>query len=439
MGWLLDQARAIRDQDASLADPLGWFDRQQWPIWSLQADITREVEKDGSRVLVPSCNGAGKTHIAALIAAWFALRYRRENARVVIIGPSWDQLRDGTHAIIGGLDLGAGVAPLRERHLTVDARRAIVWRSPPKGWSASRPRKLLQGLHASRMLVILEEGNEIPPPLWQEATAAIVSGGISHILGIFNPTSTGTPAHQASESGAWTVMPISAFDTPNFTGEPVATILSETLPTQAWAEEQKALLTPGDYRARVLGEWPERSEYTLINPEWIETAMHRAPETNGDGNWWAIDPGSGGDPTTVYRHGGDHCEKVPIGKYAHSDDREAVGRYLAERAIREGIEKAVVDTFGVGADHAVTMAAFRDSESKAVTIRSINSGDRQKLRGREKRQYANPRAMWGWQLRDRLEKGTITLPLDRELRRQIVELRQSPRSDGLLELEAKKE
>ena len=130
-------------------------------------------------MLVPSCNGAGKTHIAALIAAWFALRYRRENARVVIIGPSWDQLRDGTHAIIGGLELGAGVSPLRERHLTVDGRRAIVWRSPPKGWSASRPRKLLQGLHASRMLVILEEGNEIPPPLWQEATAAIVSGGIS--------------------------------------------------------------------------------------------------------------------------------------------------------------------------------------------------------------------------------------------------------------------
>ena len=68
MGWLIDQARAIRDQDASLADPLGWFERQQWPIWSQQADITRAIAQDGSRVLVPSCNGAGKTHIAALIA-----------------------------------------------------------------------------------------------------------------------------------------------------------------------------------------------------------------------------------------------------------------------------------------------------------------------------------------------------------------------------------
>ena len=107
----------------------------------------------------------------------------------------------------------------------------------------------------------------------------------------------------------------------------------------------------------------------------------------------------------------------------------------SERALR----KATVDTFGVGADHAVTMAAFRDSDDQSVTIRSINSGDRQKLRGREKRQYANPRAMWGWRLRDRLQKGTITLPDDRELRRQIVELRQSPRNDGLLELEAKKD
>ena len=112
-----------------------------------------------------------------------------------------------------------------------------------------------------------------------------------------------SPAHGRSCRSA-------AFDTPNFTGEPVAPILRETLPTQDWADEQKTLLTPGDYRARVLGEWPERSEYTLINPEWIDKAMHRSPDTNGTGNWWAIDPGSGGDPTTVYRHAADHCEKV---------------------------------------------------------------------------------------------------------------------------------
>ena len=156
MGWLIDQARAIRDQDATLADPLGWFEQQQWPIWSLQRDITREIAKDGSRVLVPSCNGAGKTHIAALIAAWFALRYR-ENARVVIIGPSWDQLRDGTHAIIGGLELGAGVSPLRERHLTVDGTASDCLALPAEGLvglaateAAAGPARITHARHPRR-------------------------------------------------------------------------------------------------------------------------------------------------------------------------------------------------------------------------------------------------------------------------------------------------
>ena len=117
------------------------------------------------------------------------------------------------------MELGPGVEDLRERYLRIDGKRAIVWRSPPKGWSAARPRKLLQGLHRRRMLVIIEEANEIPPSLWTEATTAVVSGGVSHVLAILNPTDTGTPAHQATESGAWTVVPIGVDDTPNFTGE----------------------------------------------------------------------------------------------------------------------------------------------------------------------------------------------------------------------------
>ena len=431
-------AAALAELDAVIdPDPVAWCEGRGAPLWSKQIQIARAVEQPGARVIVPSCNGSGKTHLAADLAAHFALRWRHEDAMVVIIGSSWDQLRDGTHALIGAMELGSGVEELRERYLRIDGKRAIVWRSPPKGWSAARPRKLLQGLHRRRMLVIIEEANEIPPSLWTEATTAVVSGGVSHVLAILNPTDTGTPAHQATESGAWVVVPIGVDDTPNFTGEAVSAAARNALPTRAWAEEQQRALTPGEYRARVLGEWPERSEYALIETEWIDTAMARdAPKEEANGNayrvGWCFDPGSGGDPNTVVERKGSVVRRVDLPRDVRfSSDREAVSRDIALVMEQRSIDRITVDTFGVGADHAVHLAAL----GKRVT--SINSGDRQKLTAAQAKIYDNPRAVWAWSLRKLMQEGAITLPNDRDVRRQLIELRQKPHAGGKLALEPK--
>ena len=84
-----------------------------------------------------------------------------------------------------------------------------------------------------------------------------------------------------------------------------------------------------------------------------------------------------------------------------------------------------VDTFGVGADHAV---APRCRLGKRVT--SINSGDRQKLTAAQAKIYDNPRAVWAWSLRKLMQEGNITLPNDRDVRRQLIELRQKPHAGG---------
>ena len=86
--------------------------------------------------------------------------------------------------------------------------------------------------------------------------------------------------------------------------------------------------------------------------------------------------------------------------------------------------KITVDTFGVGADHAVHLAAL----GKRVT--SINSGDRQKLTAAQAKIYDNPRAVWAWGLRKLMQEGAITLPNDRDVRRQLIELRQKPHAGG---------
>ena len=158
-------AAALAELDAVIdPDPVAWCDSRGAPLWSKQIQIARAVEQPGARVIVPSCNGSGKTHLAADLAAHFALRWRHEDAMVVIIGSSWDQLRDGTHALIGAMDLGSrrGRAARAVSSHRRQARDRVA--QPTEGLvSAARPRKLLQGLHRRRMLVIIEEANEIPP------------------------------------------------------------------------------------------------------------------------------------------------------------------------------------------------------------------------------------------------------------------------------------
>ena len=70
-------------------------------------------------------------------------------------------------------------------------------------------------------------------------------------------------------------------------------------------------------------------------------------------------------------------------------------------------------------------------------VTSINSGDRQKLTAAQAKIYDNPRAVWAWGLRKLMQEGTITLPNDRDVRRQLIELRQKPHAGGKLALEPK--
>ena len=179
------------------------------------------------------------------------------------------------------------------------------------------------------------------------------------------------------------VVPIGVDDTPNFTGEVVSAAARNALPTRAWAEEQQRALTPGEYRARVLGEWPERSEYALIEPEWIDMAMAReAPKEDQNGKrWWCFDPGSGGDPSTqswsvrgssVY----DGSELPRVTLQILSSDRD---RKLAELLLViayggiHGVDAITVDTFGVGADHAVAHCWRSGSASHPSTAETGRS------------------------------------------------------------------
>jgi hypothetical protein len=75
----------------------------------------------------------------------------------------------------------------------------------------------------------------------------------------------------------WHVETISAFDTPAYTGEKVPDELLPLLVSPQWVEERKRRwgVTSPIYQSKVLGEFPEVSDDTLIQPKWIEAAPAR--------------------------------------------------------------------------------------------------------------------------------------------------------------------
>jgi hypothetical protein len=94
----------------------------------------------------------------------------------------------------------------------------------------------------------------------------------------------GNPDDPASRSATickpdsgWHVETISAFDRPAYTGEKVPDELLPLLVSPEWVGERKRRwgVTSPIYQSKVLGEFPDVSDDTLIQPKWIEAAQAR--------------------------------------------------------------------------------------------------------------------------------------------------------------------
>jgi phage terminase large subunit len=77
---------------------------------------------------------------------------------------------------------------------------------------------------------------------------------------------------------AW--ITVSAFDIPAYTGESVRADLLPLLVSPEWMEERKLCwgVDSPIYQSKVLGEFPDLSDDTLILPKWIEAAQKRTLE-----------------------------------------------------------------------------------------------------------------------------------------------------------------
>lgn len=345
-----DQAERYRHDIAAWAR-----DRLGVHLWSKQVEIAASVTKN-RRTAVQSAAGIGKSFLAAVISLWWIDTHPPGEAIVVTTAPTgeqvgailWEEIRK--HHRLGDLP-GTVQRGLPVRWVLDDGTLVGLGRKP-----ADHSQSAFQGIHRRYVLVILDEAGGVAANLWAGAEA-ITTNEDCRILAIGNPDDSSSHfAGVCSRAGLWHPIKVSAFDTPNLTGEHVPHEMRMVLPSAQQIEDLRIEWgeTNPLFIAKVLGEFADADD-GLIPLSWIQAAQHRWVEWNAgyDGthqppgrNIFGVDVARfGEDKTAIANRQGDVVHEVQT--WSKLDTVAVTG--LVEARLAQHIQStSVVDADGIG-------------------------------------------------------------------------------------------
>jgi len=424
-------------------DPVAWArERLGRELWSAQRRVMEAV-RDNRHVAVRSSFQTGKSFVAATIAAHWIDTHPPGEAFVVSTATTESQVKAILwHEI--GLAHAAGNLPGRlnqtEWWLDVNGRPQMVGmgRKP-----ADANPTALHGIHRKYVLVIIDEAAGVAPSIW-DAAEGLAAGYYCRILAIGNPDDPLSQFAEVSKPGSgWLSFKISAFDTPAFTGEKVSQAVLDVLVSKVYAEERLKRWGADNpkYITKVLGEFPEVSENSLILPGWVKAAQERTLQPMRPSEL-GVDVGAGGDKTVIaHRRGG--VVRI-VNRQRQPDTMKACGNVIsAMRAC--GAEVAKVDEIGVGKG---LVDRAREQHYNVVGVNVGKAADRVlKRKGKREvdehddaEQFLNRRAQGYWRLRELFLMEEIDIdPADEELAAQLVDIRYERLSNGVIKIESKEE
>lgn len=424
----LDASTIPPEPHPYLTDPVGWVKtRLGGHLWSKQQEIARSVVAN-RRTAVKSCHNAGKSHLAGKIAAWWIDVHPPGEAFIVSTAPSYPQV----HAILWEEIRKAAKTPGREPLMgrvlqsdewKLDDGTLVGWGRKP----ADTDQHGFQGIHRRYVLVILDECCGIPEQLWT-AVEAITTNADCRILAIGNPDDPNTEFGKVCKPGSgWNTIKVSAFDTPNFTDEPFPDELRPLMLDPHWVEDKKRRWgeTSPRYVSKVLGEFPEVGDDTLISPRWIEAAQQRTLEP-GSHTVLGVDVARFGSDRTVFSLVRGPVMRI-IGDYSKQRTTETTGRVIDAKRERM-VDEIHVDGVGVGSGVVDELLELGhdvvDMQSGAAAV--------------DREHFANARAEWWWALRQRFEDGDADIdPADDELAAQLGAMKFKYTARGQVLIESK--
>ena len=445
--------------------------------WGKQRDILSAIAHN-RKVAVRSCNGAGKTFTAAVAVLWWLMSY--DNAIVITTAPSERQVKELLWREIRQLYM-----PRRDTIGGKLTRTRLDFASNRYAYGFStNTEDRFQGFHSGNILVIVDEASGVDEFIYY-AISGILTTQNAKLLLIGNPhglAGTFYDAFHKNRKGYHTVH-ISAFDTPAFTEagitaeniadleypDPVTdtdvipadntvmpaenTVIpadAHVIPADAGTQGKTnhansriplglstplwALSTFNEYgpqssvfQTRVLGQFPEAANDTLIALRDIESAVKRPHVVQPDDKpIVGLDIARFGDDKTVIivRHG---MRVLHIEELRKSDLVNTTGRVITV-ADEFKVRHVMIDEVGIGAGVLDTL-----KQDKKFITTGINGGSRSD----DPNKYGNLRAQIFDGLRQRFADGQISIPNDPELISQLASLTYRYNARGQLLLESK--
>jgi phage terminase large subunit len=173
-------------------------------------EIFNAIEAGERKILVRSCNGAGKTTALAAICNWYFSTYK--DSIVLTTASSSTQVRRN---LWGEIRKQARSARLYRGKSTTSTNTSIHVNDKHfmLGISPAIPENAM-GFHAPHMLIAVDEATGIDTDII-DALMGNLTGVDAQIVMICNPIASDSFAYEAEASGEWHVIAISAFDHPN--------------------------------------------------------------------------------------------------------------------------------------------------------------------------------------------------------------------------------
>ncbi len=235
-------------------------------LWSKQEEVIRSVWKN-KYTAVKSGNSVGKSHISAQVAlAYLASFYP---SKVITTAPTFTQVENILWKEIASLYKKSKI-PFGGDLLKTELRLAPEWFAI--GISTNEVNRF-QGFHSPYLLVVIDEALGVDPIIWE----AIEGLHPHRVLAIGNPLEPTGNFFDCFSSPLWNKITISCEDCVKWQKEHGQI---PGLVTQEWINEREEEWGRGSplFQARVLGEFPDESEDTLISRRWVDEARHRVIE-----------------------------------------------------------------------------------------------------------------------------------------------------------------
>lgn len=376
-----------------LDQPVEWIvDRLGEHVWSKQREVMQAL-RDHRRIAVQSCHGVGKSHIASRAVAWWLDAHPPGSAFVVTTAPTFPQVRAILWRYIRQAHR-AGDLPgkVNQTEWHLGGELVAFGRKP-----ADHDESAFQGIHARYVLVIIDEACGVPEQLWVAADA-LTTNDDCRMLAIGNPDDPSSHFRRVcAPESSWHTIKISAFDSPNFTGEHVPAELRNLLISRSWAEEKADEWGEDNpiYRAKVLGEFSADNPTSVVRASDIAACRIR-PDTPRTDDELApvelgVDVGGGGDETVIRERRG-----MVAGREwrEHSDQPHTIAPMVL-RAIREtGATAVKVDEIGVGRGLIGELQNLRSEGRHDAHIVGVNVA----AQARDPNQFENVRAELWWEV-----------------------------------------